>query len=243
MATIIINGTILRSEIASPKDVADIVAQDMAMAAKILQLANSALFGARRQVTNLPDAVMMLGMETVKDLALGLSVFSQFRGSGAIRVLVERLGGHSLAVGRLAHQIARSFQLTQPAAVDAFVFGLLHDVGKLVLMANCPEQYEKVLRMAQEQPLSVRAAEQEIFGTTHCEVGTYLAWLWGLPEAVTQVTALHHRPSEAPAETARLVTAVHVADAIVNGRADSEIDVEYLARMGWIEELKIWKTL
>jgi putative nucleotidyltransferase with HDIG domain len=222
---------VLDSTDASPALVGSIMARDMGMTAKVLQLVNSAFFGVSREIVNPVDAVIHLGMETVRALVFTASAFSQFRLPASSTFSIDDLQQHSLAVGTLARHIARFMGLDPAAADHAFVGGLLHDIGKLVLVCNFPQQYQAVMHAAGGGMHAIHRAECREFGTTHAEIGAYLLWLWGLPELVTEILALHHRPS-CDAEVRRPVVAVHVANALVNGYGETDIDFASLKAVG-----------
>jgi HD-like signal output (HDOD) protein len=115
-----------------------------------------------------------------------------------------------------------------PASVEhAFVGGLLHDIGKLVLVSNYPEKYEEALRQVRQGPVRICEAECALFGTSHAEIGAYLLWLWNLPDPVAEILALHHHPSQDP-ETPPAVVAVHFANALVNQEPDEDMDLACL---------------
>ena len=233
---------VLRTGEASPQTVGRIMAQDMAMTAKVLQLVNSAFFGVSRQITSPVDAVVYLGMETVRALVFTSSAFSQFPVRNGFSLFAGELQQHSLAVGTLARRIARSMGLT-PAAIDhAFVGGLLHDIGKLVLVSNYPKQYQEVLQRAREGPVPISEAERDSFGTSHAEIGAYLLWLWGLPDPVAEILALHHYPSR-DAEAPPPVVAVHFANALVNQVSEKEMDLACLSALELKDALPRWRQM
>lgn len=221
---------VLRSGDVSPQAVGRIMAQDMGMTSKVLQLVNSSFFGISRKIANPVDAVVYLGMDTVRALVFTASAFSQFQLGGRCNFSIDELQQHSLAVGTLARRIAKSMGLI-PAAVDhAFVGGLLHDIGKLVLVSNYPERYQEALRCAHASPSCISEAECAIFGTSHAEIGAYLLWLWGLPDPVAEILALHHHPSR-DAEAPLAVVAVHFANALVNQESERDMDLACLQNM------------
>src|SRR5690348_16288002 len=99
-----------------------------------------------------------------------------------------------MAVGTLARLIAKSMKLSKSEIDDAFLGGLLHDIGKLVLVANYPREYEQAIMKATLEQIRIANAERQIFGTTHAHVGAYLLWLWGLPSGVIESVTGHCRP-------------------------------------------------
>jgi putative nucleotidyltransferase with HDIG domain len=232
----------LRNPEVTPKDVGIIIAQDISMTAKILQLVNSAFFGISRHVTNPQAAAIYLGIDTLRALTLTISVFSLFDSQVSSAFSIQALQDHSVGVGTLAREIAKSMKMSKAAIDDAFTGGLLHDVGKLVLATNYREQYEDVIRLRCEAGVSAAAAELEIFGTSHAQVGAYLLWLWGLPDPVTDVVARHHSPVTEETATPGPVIAVHVADALVNHAAAS-LDMEWLKQLGLGDRLPEWQLL
>lgn len=232
------------------QDIADIIARDPAMTAKILQLANSAFFGVRRRIASPKDAVLYLGLDTLKSLALSVKVFSQFTAQPRARFSIDGLARHTMLVGILARKIASVQGASKQDVEDAFAAGLLHDIGKLVLVAAAPARYEQAIEDAETQGMPDREAERQIFGTTHAEVGTYLVWLWGLPDSVVEAVAYHHSPSFCPAPHFSPLTAVHVANVLahetiaVNGsEVASGFDLNYLGDLNLVGHVAGWRTL
>jgi len=119
-----------------------------------------------------------------------------------------------VTVGAFAKRIARAEGAEQKSADYALVAGLLHDVGKLVLAANLPEEYASALAFAAREGIGLPGAEYEVFGATHAEVGAYLLGLWGLPDPIVAATAFHHSPTRSQAKQFSPLTAVHVANAL-----------------------------
>lgn len=222
--------------------VADIIARDAGMTAKILQLANSAFFGLRGQVSTPSDAIFRLGLDVVKALALSVQVFSSFQTDDVKRLKLSRVWPHSLSTASLARKIA-VLQKAEPAVVDlAFTAGLLHDMGKLILAANVADEYYDVLTRVADVKVKDWQGEYIAFGVTHAEVGGYLIGLWGLPDALVEAIAFHHRPASAIEKKFGPLAAVHLADALEHHRrTDSgrhladDLDTDYLGRVGLSE--------
>jgi putative nucleotidyltransferase with HDIG domain len=230
----------LRSPDSSAATIGAIIAQDLSMTAKILQLVNSAFFGVRRRIADPVEAVVYLGVDTVRSLALAVSVFSQFDSRSNPGFRIEELRDHSAAVATLARQIAKSMSLSKAAADDAFAGGLMHDLGKLVLGCNFPDRYREVMK--EQDPLSAREAETRNFGANHCAVGAYLLWLWGLPESVTEIVACHHLDQNRE-ETAGPVMAVCIADSLIRGGAELDRARERVERLGLMKHFQNWESL
>ena len=219
----------VKSPDASTMQVGEIVARDVGMSSKVLQLVNSAFFGAGQPIVDPVAAVVYLGLETISALALQVAVFSQFDARLSREFSFDSMQRHSQRVAVAAKQIALNLGMTRVQANDCMAAGLLHDIGKLVLASNFPERYRLVGARMSEADLSSAQAEQEIFGSSHAEVGAYLLWLWGLPDALTEAVAFHHRPpvcSNAPVTTA---AAVYAANFFEHSRAADSDDPHILA--------------
>lgn len=210
-------------------EVIAVVEQDPAMSAKILQLVNSAYFGHGRRIASIRGAVTYLGTDLLKGLALSAHVFGAMEPPPAAAHRLDQIQAHSLRVANLVLKL-----YDDPARADeAFTSALVHDVGKLVLIVNYPERYAGVEAAVRERRIPSHLAELEEFGVTHAEVGAYLLGVWGLPPAVVEAVAYHHRPGQAPLPAAvDLLGALHLADALVlNPEADESDagpDLEFL---------------
>jgi HD-like signal output (HDOD) protein/CheY-like chemotaxis protein len=240
----------LRSPDASLQTIGALLAQDLGMTAKVLQLVNSAFFGLPRRVSSPAQAVNLLGLETVKALVLSAHIFSQLDEADIEGFCLRALEMHSLATGILARRILATRQAPGAGDDHTLTAGLLHDIGKLVLAVNLPDRYGKVVVLARDQSLPVEDAERQVLGTTHGEVGAYLLGLWGLPDPIVEVAAFHHHPRQCPGTRFGALTAVHVADVLEhehNHSADSlagtVLDLDYLTRTGCAEQLPAWREL
>jgi HD-like signal output (HDOD) protein/ActR/RegA family two-component response regulator len=234
---------------ATPEQVAAVLERDIAMSAKVLQLANSAYFGPRQPVSSLRDAVVLLGHETLRALVFSAEAFQTFDVPASIPgFTLAALEHRSLQVGRLAHKLSEGM----PGADDAFAAGLLLDVGLLVLAAHKPECLAEILMAAEREGRPAHEIELARHGITHAEIGAHLLALWGLPHAIVEAVAHHHRPLRSPAPLFDAIARVHIADALV---ADSEarprdgntgvsrIDRDYLDRIGVTDRISEWQQL
>lgn len=184
----------MQSSDASLKNVSNIISQDASMTAKILQIVNSAFFGLSHKITNPQQAATYLGLETLKGLILSSHVFSSFtEDMEFFGQSVEEMSRHSLLVGSLAREIARSENAESNAVEDAFVSGLLHDIGKLILLKS-PCQYKKIGNIVDNSWRDTTKVEYTVMKTSHAELGAYLLGLWGLPERIVETVAFHHNP-------------------------------------------------
>jgi len=234
---------VLRLEDPSLAQIERIISKDVGMAAKILQLANSAFIGTRARVSSLLQAVSLIGTESVRTLVLSVHVFSQCDGDSEVAAYLPALWDHSVAVASLAQRIATSQRCPKAVVEESFTGGLLHDIGKVVFLAEMSGKYREILGA---DPASIPAMELERLGCTHAQVGAYLISIWGLPVSLVHAVAFHHFPSQTAETQFSSLTAVHAADAIASSNdpsalnRDVALDVPYLDRIGLREREPLW---
>jgi HD-like signal output (HDOD) protein len=202
----------LESEDASMEKISHIIGRDVGMTTKILQLVNSAFFGLNQRITSLSQAVKLLGLNTIKSLVLSVQVFGQFSSEAVKRFSLNTLMKHSLSTGLIAAAIAKEETRKIQVAEDAFLGGMLHDLGKLILAHNLPQCYELVLDTAKTGDIPFYQAEQQSYGVTHADIGASLMLLWGMDDSIVEAVALHHDPSFCIAKTFCPLTAVYAAN-------------------------------
>lgn len=239
----------LRKEDASPRKVGELVARDAGIAAKILQLVNSPLLGLRMRVADPVQAVQFLGIDTVRALVLSSHVFEQIDVKTAARFQLTRAWRHAVAAGGCARTVAEAEGAAPEEASEAFTAALLHDVGKLLLVRALPNDYADVLDQAAADTVPAWVAERDLLGTTHAEIGAYLLSLWGLPHAVVEAVAWHHRPAESLATAFGALGAVHVGNVIAHrvhpgdtAGVPSDLDAGYLERLQVSGRLPAWSA-
>jgi HD-like signal output (HDOD) protein/CheY-like chemotaxis protein len=226
----------------SVKRVADIIEQDVAMAAKVLQLVNSAFFGLAQRVTSLQSAVAYLGMETIKNLALTSETFRVFPPDARVpQSVCESIQQHAHRVA----SIAGTLPVDKKTRDITIVAALLHDIGRLVLASKMPEAFCSVLSRAGERGCKDFEAEEELLGISHAEIGAYLLGLWGIPSLAVEAIAHHHRPTRIPHSGFDSSAAVYVADLLAHeldahpqDSAGSEIGE---ADRACLETLGVWQ--
>jgi HD-like signal output (HDOD) protein len=239
---------VLASGRAGAADVAMVIERDIAMTAKVLQLANSAYFGRRSPISRIDQAVAYLGNDTLGALLLHAEAFRTFHVATPIPGFdLDELHRHCARVARLATAL-----LNETGGVgDTLTPGLLHDAGLLVLAAHDPEGLTRSLALAREQNRPLPQVERELYGVTHPEIAAHLLALWGLPHSVTEAIAGHH-DSQWLALPFDSVAAVHVANALIEEREAellplagpaSEPDLDYLMRAGLADRLPHWRRL
>ena len=240
----------LEAEDPSADRVGRIISRDISMSAKVLQLVNSAFFGLPRHVSNPEHATVLLGLETIRDLVLSIHVFSQFDQNKLATLGLTELWDHSMRVATFAKLITKTVSQDQVMQDMAFMAGILHDVGKLVLADSMTKEYYSTMEIANQRQVPLYLVEKAVFGAPHSEVGAFLLGLWGLPESVVEAAAMHHNTSEYPTESFNPTTAVHAADAIdhelnpgqIKG-AVPDIDLEYLSKLNVSGRMEIWRKM
>lgn len=230
---------------ASLKRIGAIVAQDMAMTAKVLQLVNSAFFGLPQRVTNPVQAVTLLGLNNLKPLVLYVHLFEAFEATSGSGQVIEALWEHSVAVGGLAREIARLEKADREVTDEALTAGLLHDIGKLLLLLRLPDCYAKLKGLVGGAGDWSPADEYALIGTSHAELGAYLLGLWGIADTVVEAVAFHHQPGKSVADRFTVLTAVHVANGLVKEGDCSlqTVDQDYLRRLGLEPKISRWVEL
>jgi HD-like signal output (HDOD) protein len=245
------------SELQSPdpsvKKVGDIISNDLAMAAKILQVVNSAFFGLVRKISNPKEAVMLLGTETIKALVLSVKIFSEFNQNKFAWFSFGDLFNHSMSVSMFAQTITKEEHLDQNLVNHSLMAGMFHDLGKLILVTNFQEPYQKLLTEARQTGQNLWDLESDLFGTSHAEIGAYLMGLWGLEYPVIEAIAYHHCPGKSLSNSTGLLTAVHFGDAFDRLRNDGndqdsgngwrQLDRGYLDNLGVADRINNWRSV
>lgn len=195
----------------SAATLARFVSQDQVITARLLKMCNSAYYGLGREVTSVQQAVVMLGFDMVKEISLGVSVINAFRSTkGMDGFDITGFWDHSSAVGMVSRRIAKGWQPT--LASEAFTAGLLHDIGKVVLIQYMPDDFAQVIQNAKASGKSLHEEERLVFGTDHGQIGSWLAGRWKLPKALRDVMQFHHDVDLCPVESRNLAVIVHLAD-------------------------------
>ncbi len=234
---------------ASVEDIGAIISQDIAMTAKILQLVNSAFFGLYQKVESPARAVSLIGLDTIKSLVLVSQIFSDTQVPEDI-FSIQSLWQHSITVGTFAKKIAESVTDQKEIIDNSYVAGILHDIGKLILISKMESYYRDALDLARRNNLAIREAERATFKTTHSEMGAYLLGLWGFQSDIVEAVGFHHKLEDYPDSSFSPALAVHIANTIyykfhpedVVG-AIPEFNKEHLQSVSKSENLHKWQEL
>ncbi len=216
-------------------EVGDIVNADAAIASKVLQITNSAFFRLRKPMVRIKDAVTYLGFATIRNLVLSAEIFSQWQGPENLPdVDPEQLQNHA----QLAAAACKAVAGGRASPDDAWLAGLLHDIGYWILVQECPDELEEALELARDRHLPLVECERLTTGATHAEIGAYLLGLWGLPYSIVEAVALHHAPASITPHGYDLVGALAVSQtllestgapaSIASGSANPGVDAAYL---------------
>lgn len=202
---------------ASTREFADLIAMDQGLSAKVLRLVNSAFYSLRSPVSSIRHASSLLGVRTLKSLALSVSVINLFKKKTPSfdPFLFWR---HALSVALAGPRIAQ--RLSFALADDVYITGLLHDVGIALLVQHFAEDYHRLSPPSEEGTPAAIARECETFGCAHPEVGFRVATAWRLPPLVSSGLRFHHTepealPEDLPADERRLIEILQVADGFV----------------------------
>ena len=225
-----------------------IIAKDMAMTTKLVQVLNSAYFGLPRTITDPTEAVGILGFETVKSLIITVKLLSLHDKVKPVYFSIDNIWRHSTNVARNARVMALLETGDNDCSGLAYTAGLMHDLGKVILAANFDGQYHGAHNVARKQQVPLWEVEKDIFGATHGEIGAYLLGLWGMSQDVIKVAAMHHQPLRAGDTEFTALTAVHVANALeyegtteADGMPAPVLDMDYLRHLGLEERIELWR--
>ncbi len=230
-----------------PTHIAAVVERDVALSAKVLQLANSAMFGLAQEVTSVQGGVMYLGVDTIRSLALTAEAFGKLAPRSIDGFSIEDFQNHAMLVARITAAVLPAGRVQQEAVTAA----LLHDIGKLVLVADRSSRWTELNREAAERQLPLHQVETEREGVTHADLGAHLLSLWGLPDGIVEAVAHHHHPVAVEGLELDAVAAVHIANALAHelhppqeGEAPHHpLDEELLDRLDLRPRLDLWRRL
>jgi len=199
-------------------ELSELVTEDATLAAQVLRMANSAYFGRDRAVTRIVDAAARLGTRLLRSLVLSAELYGPFPMSREFSARLEDLQRHAALVAR----IASSLEPRAPWTDDAFAAGLLHDIGKLVLMSRMPDQYLQIEREANEDGRELHELETQRLGANHGTVGACLLGMWGLPSVILEAVHGHHGLALDVPQRLNTARAVALADRLAHDVTDPE---------------------
>ena len=202
--------TYLKSEDHGSHKLAKIVSKDQSITTKLLSIANSPLFGLHRKVSSIELAIMLLGEEELANIVIALSMSEAIKFKDHELFNFEEYWRHSMLVASAANGISKKLKLNNIAS-EAFLGGILHDLGTLLIIQYFPKEFEKIVNIVQKNGVDFLTAEMEVLGCTHSELGKFMVEKWSLPEKICNVLEYHHVPSKAETDH-KLIFIVHLAD-------------------------------
>lgn len=185
-----------------------VISKDHILAAKLLKLVNSAFYGFPQRISSLDSAIILLGFNVIKSLIISASIFEFMEEQDV------ELWEHSLGCAVACSVLAKRLGIKDPEEISTA--GLIHDIGKVAIKMELPQEYDAIGDLVRERGISRLEAEQEILGLTHAEVGGWLARSWNLPEKLIEPIAFHHDPRESK-ENQVVSAVVHFSDILIRG--------------------------
>ena len=200
---------------ASANDLKRVISLDPVLTGRVLKLINSAYFALGKPITSLTRAIIMLGVNTVKNLALSFAIMKNMKGSGSFHAFTtNEFWMHCLGVGVVAKSLAAAKGLFPTEQEEYFVAGLLHDLGKLPLNKQFSEEYFQVCQSASKQYEPFYLREDQLLGIDHCKVGAMIAKKWRLGESLVETLSNHHHPDDCTENSQELVSTISLANQI-----------------------------
>jgi putative nucleotidyltransferase with HDIG domain len=195
----------------SVPEIAEVITKDQSLSVRILHLVNSAFYGYSKEIKTISRAVVILGFQAVRSAALAISVFDYFQDEESQNIDLTKFWEHSIAVATISKVLAEAARINQQE--EAFIVGLLHDVGKLIEKRYFPEDFNEIITVAQEQHLSWMETEKALFQINHATIGKVVFRSWDFPASVVDAVHFHHNP-ESSSKYPQLAALVHIADYI-----------------------------
>jgi HD-like signal output (HDOD) protein len=236
----------LQDNRAAGASIARMVAQDPGLSIKVLQLANSPLFGQGYLITSPTDAVMCLGTEMITAIVLSQTLFRHYERLARTELDLPRVWNHCWETASLAHYLCRQKRLPRRAAEEAFLAGLLHEAGRLILIDNFPDQFEAACLGARQTKSPLGPRLLEVFQATPAQLTAYLMELWGMPAEAVNAISLQDDPQREPGGVFSLASSLYVADHIASRKTPPDDfalepwNTAYLAAIGCQDDLARW---
>ena len=231
---------------ATPNDYSQVLELDPPITARLLRMSNSAHYSFKRKINSVRDAVALMGIREILSMVRLACITGNLKATPEIESVVRKIWEHSAfcaVTSRLVYERTDICKIPK-LGDDLFIAGIVHDIGKIILWKFFPDAYMSFLLDYEEGRTPTSSEEEQNLGTTHCEVGKYLADYWKLPEGLMDVIAYHHKPMSSPESEMVLVT--HISDFIsyyvtCGGDGDAkkigvELDNELLNKIGYTRE-------
>ncbi|MCB0189840.1 MAG: HDOD domain-containing protein [Caldilineaceae bacterium] len=233
---------LIQSPDVSIKELTARIERDFAISVEVLRLVNSGYFSLRQYVTDLQQAVMLLGINTVRTLVQTVALFSAIENEHT-RNMRQELYMHVVRVNQHARSIGRILNVDSITQDHISLAAMLHDIGKLIFCSYLSQDYFPTVSLAKATKLPIHQVERQIFGVTHAELGAYLLGLWGFSDDILIAVGFHHDPSRREGPPNPVLTAVHMADVLYylgrepEGQSTVALDRIYIDRLPQRDQL------
>jgi putative nucleotidyltransferase with HDIG domain len=202
----------------------NLISKDQVLASKILKIANSPFYGYSKTISTLDFAIVILGFDTLKDAVLSVALISHLNKNVSKDFDMNAFWSHSMATSIIARELAKYLNY-KTHATESFVAGLIHDLGILILNQYFRKEFEEVMDILRSGNATILEAERKVFGTTHDEIGSWLAQRWNFPKALIEAIKFHHNPTYAVIDK-QLSVIIHFADVLAQGIESCEFILE-----------------
>jgi HD-like signal output (HDOD) protein len=227
--------------------IAKLIGDDPGLSIKLLQLANSSLFSRGNFITNLDEAVSSLGTDTIAAVILSQSIFKHYETLKGQDVDLMKVWAHCWETACLAQKICREKHLGHDIGDEAFLAGLLHEVGRFVLIDNFPDQYKAACQKARQTKKPLGPIILEMFQANPSQLSGYVLELWGLPGPVVNSITYLDNPEEDPTKGFSMTTALYVANKLASRKVPADAfpledwKTAYIQSAGCLADLLIWE--
>ncbi|MDP3029522.1 MAG: HDOD domain-containing protein [Deltaproteobacteria bacterium] len=206
---------LLRNPDVAVNKITEIVGLDQSLTAKILRLVNSSFYGFQGKISSLSQAIVLLGFNTVRNVILSVSVLRAFYSDKGCKVFdLGKFWEHSVGTAFVAKNLAEHIKFKEPE--DAFIGGLLHDIGRVFILQSLRPEMEKIIALMLEEDLTMREAEEKVLDADHAWIGYVMAKNWHFPPVLCSAIGYHHAPNGKDEEFL-LASIIHLADIICRG--------------------------
>jgi len=220
----------------SADELSKIISIDQVLTFEILKLVNSSFYSIPEKISTVKLALTILGFDALKDLALSVSFMVMFAETKGERFCRKKFWEHSIGCGAAAKIVAKN--VNYRVTGEAFVAGLIHDIGKVVIGRAFPKKMTEIQNRCENERISIFESEDKVLGVTHTEIGLWLAEKWSLPAGLAEAVSCHHSPEDAK-ENPQLTAIVHIGDILCR-----------IKKIGWggddtvpLIDNHAWKTL